>query len=57
VEEAAESVATADLARELCPLRRVRVWRAETEPAMRPLAVGMVDEDRQHALDLAAVED
>jgi hypothetical protein len=56
VDEAAEPVAAPDLAdrRRIWPLR---FRRLQLERAMRPLRVVVVDEDAQHALEVAAVKD
>lgn len=35
----------------------LRVGRRQVERAVRPVAVVMVDEDAQHPLEMAAVED
>ena len=57
MDEAAEPVATADLAlRRSCP-SLIEFGRPEFEGAMRPLAVVMIDVDAQHAFEVTAVED
>jgi hypothetical protein len=57
VDESAEAVASLDLAYGWCRRRVRRLWWLEPECAVRPVDVVMLDEDAQHALEVAAVED
>src|SRR5207247_10676062 len=56
VDEAAEPVATADLALRRSLPSLVEFGWSEFEGAVRPLAVVMVDVDAQHAFEVPAVE-
>jgi heme-degrading monooxygenase HmoA len=38
-------------------LRRGRVWRSEVQRAMWPMAVVVVDEDSEHAVEVALIDD
>jgi hypothetical protein len=57
VDEAAEPVATADLAHERSVSSLVGLWRPELERTMRPLAVVVVNLEAEHAFEVAPVED
>src|SRR6266540_2303351 len=57
VDEAAEAVATADLALKRSLPSLVESGRPEFEGAMRSLAVVVVDVDAEHAFEVTAVED
>jgi hypothetical protein len=57
VDEAAEAVATADLARRRFLPLLIEFGRPEFERAVWPLAVVMVDVDAERSFEVAAVED
>ena len=57
VDEAAESVAAADLARAASFLVARRAWAVEFEHPMRPLSVVVVEVDAEHAFEVTPVED
>lgn len=60
VDESAEAVATLDAGWEWtfdAALRCGRVWRHKVERAVRPVAVVVVNEDAEHALEVAPVQD
>jgi hypothetical protein len=57
VDEAADAVAAVDRSGAWRLLLAVASWWQQVEGAVRPLAVVVVDEDAQHLLEVAAVED
>jgi hypothetical protein len=56
VDEAADAVAAVDRARAGWILFTVASWWQQVEGAVRPLGVVVVDEDAQHLLEVAAIE-